>query len=520
MKTKLAGILFLLVFVSSFASAACVAHWSMNNTGGLTDACSATYTLTNHSADDGQACVFDECYNFVAASSHYMDDSDLDLASDFTICAWYKPATTGAVQGIVSKYSGVDLATNYVITLAANKSARLFVADAGTLYFIYANQTMDAGKWYLLCAWFDDTASQIGFWLNGSRAGTDTGPGTISTSAASIQIGRISAAAASYANGLIDDVWIFNHVLNSTEVNNLMTFGAPTAPVPPVGCTVSHVSPANATFNTTSQTMLCGQATCYQSMNYNCSTYVNGSFFGWNTSAIANATTFCINTNTSNGVGLWDVNCSNSTFFNSTGSNWTIYTGAACAGSSAFDYDLMSKFVWNNTDGRNLTYYNQTGVVACSNTTNAAEIWGYNGGRNLTYIDWNTFANWTTLQGYVWNATVRTLTAFGTLVADIEAAIWGSGSRTLTNYNNTGVIACSNMTSAADVWTYTSRIVTNSGPIPTDVWAMTPRTLTEFNSSWVNCTGGANATYNVTANCSVNVDGCTRPIVLKTGDCS
>jgi hypothetical protein len=74
----------------------------------------------------------------------------------------------------------------------------------------------------------------------------------------------------------------------------------------------------------------------------------------------------------------------------------------------------------------------------------------------------------------VWAVGTRTLTSFGTLVADVATAVWGAGTRTLTSFG----------TLAADVWAVSSRTLTSFGTLAadtaTDVWAAGTRTLTSF----------------------------------------
>lgn len=52
----------------------------------------------------------------------------------------------------------------------------------------------------------------------------------------------------------------------------------------------------------------------------------------------------------------------------------------------------------------------------------------------------------------IWSATTRTLTSFGTLVADVATAVWASATRTLTSFG----------TLVADIWSYASRTLTQT----------------------------------------------------------
>jgi hypothetical protein len=71
----------------------------------------------------------------------------------------------------------------------------------------------------------------------------------------------------------------------------------------------------------------------------------------------------------------------------------------------------------------------------------------------------------------VWATTVRTLTSFGTLVADTTTAIWGAGTRTLTSF---GTLVADVATA---VWSAVSRTLTSTLYTPADIWAHTGRSL-------------------------------------------
>jgi len=64
-----------------------------------------------------------------------------------------------------------------------------------------------------------------------------------------------------------------------------------------------------------------------------------------------------------------------------------------------------------------------------------------------------------TMVADVWGYGTRTLTSFGTLVADVATAVWAAGSRTLTGFG----------TLAADIWAYATRTLTSFGTLPADV---------------------------------------------------
>ena len=76
----------------------------------------------------------------------------------------------------------------------------------------------------------------------------------------------------------------------------------------------------------------------------------------------------------------------------------------------------------------------------------------------------------------VWSESIRSLTTFGTLVADTVTAVWAAGTRTLTSVG----------TLVADIWAAPSRTLTGYGTLATDistaVWNAATRSLTTYGS--------------------------------------
>lgn len=111
----------------------------------------------------------------------------------------------------------------------------------------------------------------------------------------------------------------------------------------------------------------------------------------------------------------------------------------------ADDGQLTEEEIWNYTT-RTLTSFG----------TLVADIW-----TNAT----RTLTSFGTLVSDIWSNATRTLTSFGTLVADI----WSNATRTLTSFG----------TLVADIWTNATRTLTSFGTLVADIWAHTPRTLTQ-----------------------------------------
>ena len=69
-------------------------------------------------------------------------------------------------------------------------------------------------------------------YVNGVSQGTPAATGTAQESKANFTIGKRPDQAGDHFPGLIDDVAIFNEILDSTQLNNVMTQGAENFNIP------------------------------------------------------------------------------------------------------------------------------------------------------------------------------------------------------------------------------------------------------------------------------------------------
>jgi hypothetical protein len=102
-----------------------------------------------------------------------------------------------------------------------------------------------------------------------------------------------------------------------------------------------------------------------------------------------------------------------------------------------------------------------------------------------TSVQFDDIPTAATIAAAVWASGTRTLTGFGTLIADI----WSHATRTLT--------ASSGGATAAEVWSYVTRTLTGSsggGATAADVWGYAPRTLTMTATQVQAAVSGSNLT--------------------------
>lgn len=188
------------------------------------------------------ASSFVNTYSFdFDGTDDYIDVPDADnlsfgnsvTDSPFSISAWIK-MTDATLFRIVSKFqgsngeyllntSGTDIL--YFRLLDSNTSNRLDKSFGTAL-------TSYEGQWIHICATYDGSASTTGMkiYLNGNRVDNSSavvGSYTaMHNTNAPFDIGRYQGVA-SYANGLIDEVAVFNSELSASNVTSIYNGGIP-----------------------------------------------------------------------------------------------------------------------------------------------------------------------------------------------------------------------------------------------------------------------------------------------------
>lgn len=195
---------------------------------------------TNSGATHGGAIgIITGAYDFELDDSDYMSRTPHSMNTNTgTVCQWVKPETIGIIQWAWSyadntdtdRYIGMRIAnTNYVtIQYDYDIAAPAYIESRG-------NETINNGVWNFICIgsdgsdWYiytdgventitDTVAAQSGQWFN------DIPTGNLMTEGA---LGRTTFAG--YFDGILDELMIFDKMLNTTEVQWLYNNLAPTS---------------------------------------------------------------------------------------------------------------------------------------------------------------------------------------------------------------------------------------------------------------------------------------------------
>lgn len=183
---------------------------------------SAFATANTHSVD------------FEADSSQYASiaggsQTGLNFTGDFTIEAWFKPESLALNHYLAARDSdtgGTGRAWNFYVNSSNKLVVEYFSNDSTVTTIVSTNAVLvDAGVWYHLAMSVDVSAKTGIAYVNGYAVATDAGVGSatsIRNVSTTFTIGtrdRPTGAPDSFADGLVDEVRIWNDIRDSAEIS-------------------------------------------------------------------------------------------------------------------------------------------------------------------------------------------------------------------------------------------------------------------------------------------------------------
>lgn len=192
---------------------------------------------TFQNVNTGQTGVFGEAFEFYGNSSSYTsapDSVSLDINGDLTIGGFYKfdDLPNGLFTILGAKWGGQESYQHTIYNNGGNHELRFFVSNDGTTNRFYSYNLgagyFDLGRWYHIVAVFDSSAPQVTYYINGQAVITGSGSltTTIFNSNADLTTGTDSDQT-SFLNGFIDEFFLYNFTLNSSQITTLNVSGNP-----------------------------------------------------------------------------------------------------------------------------------------------------------------------------------------------------------------------------------------------------------------------------------------------------
>lgn len=194
-----------------------------NNNGTVTGA-----VLTNDRANIPDSAYWFNGINNVITVPH---SASLNMTASMSVSVWIKPEGASQISGAAILAKGCYPLESYVMDIPTSNLRFYFKADSGSTYpkwksAWYASSVID--RWIHLVYVFDSTAGVVKIYQDGvliTGLQGDYFPGYMDTNTHELSIGSRKSSSVSGYNysfkGGIDDVRIFNRVLNDPEIQYL-----------------------------------------------------------------------------------------------------------------------------------------------------------------------------------------------------------------------------------------------------------------------------------------------------------
>lgn len=184
---------------------------------------------TANSADTGATGIVNQGFDYESTNSDSTTYTDLDLTPPFAISLWWKPESTGIVQGIITKRDGTnnDNFLNYRLIAHDTDTFRFYAANtvSGAYCSLTSTTTFSAGTWYNVIVNVP-ASGNCEIYVNGGTAeATSAVSGTIYTHNSAFYTGK-NTPTAGYADGVLDELYMYNHVLSAGDIAELYNSGS------------------------------------------------------------------------------------------------------------------------------------------------------------------------------------------------------------------------------------------------------------------------------------------------------
>lgn len=166
---------------------------------------------------------FDNSRDFVPNDEFtHSDNATFDLTSDFTLSLLFNPDDVTSNSGLINKWSGASNRGYEMFQRNDGKFTLEITSDgtSGTQDSVVSTTALSNGTWYLLTGVFE-ASTRMELYIDGSSDATNTTSieASVYNSSASFRVGSIDGA--SYANGQMNDLIIWNTALTDANVTEL-----------------------------------------------------------------------------------------------------------------------------------------------------------------------------------------------------------------------------------------------------------------------------------------------------------
>ncbi|KKM96635.1 hypothetical protein LCGC14_1176100, partial [marine sediment metagenome] len=209
---------------------------------------------TNSGATRGATGILNFSFDFESDDSDFVNLTDMDELSgvdEFSVSLWVNPEVMQTTDVLITQGTSTEIDSAFLLRVFASGLVDLIIWNTGGTPSQINNLVVVAGEWSHIVASYNGTNTTL--YVNNTISAIGVLTGNIRNSPQNVTLGSWNNNVNFY-DGLMDEVFIWNRSLSSSEVSDL--FNNATA----ITCTNAFApiltlnSPVDA-FNTTSQTI-------------------------------------------------------------------------------------------------------------------------------------------------------------------------------------------------------------------------------------------------------------------------
>lgn len=206
-----------------------IAYYKCDDTSGttVTDAVgSFNGTATNAAVNSGATGIINYCNDFTAGSYGCYSNIDLN-SSNFTISFWFKVDTVKTPQRLIREGTGGDYGHQIDISVQ-NVSGKYQVGCAFWGDDLYTTDAtgFPCTSWTHIAVTFNTTSKARIIYVNGTAQKNDTSAYSPHSMTGTFKWGYDGT---NYADGWLDELGVWNRVLDASEISTLYGSGSPPA---------------------------------------------------------------------------------------------------------------------------------------------------------------------------------------------------------------------------------------------------------------------------------------------------
>lgn len=207
-----------------------VSYWKLDESstgvGAVTrnDSHSTNHLTDNNTTPSGTGKISNGA-SYNKANSEYLSRADtaaLRPSGSMSISLWIKRASTNSSMEFISMK---DPSSNYLIEWSTTRILWRRQTSAGSQDATYT-VSPDTTNWYHIVMTYDESATTLLGYLNGTQVATKTTTGTGNSTAGQFELGRLATNAINYVDGVMDEVGLWSRALTAAEVTSLYNGGS------------------------------------------------------------------------------------------------------------------------------------------------------------------------------------------------------------------------------------------------------------------------------------------------------